>query len=751
MTESVITNGQPPMQVAVRVFADLLPLPPAVFPLVPRGKQPLTKNGFKTATTDPKQIGDWCKRHPTANVGIVPGMSGCLAVDIDSVEARTAAESLGLYAEPTLAIKTGRANPDGSPGEHLWFLKPDGQREIGNLTLLGSLTIRSDAGYVVAPPSVHPSGTLYKIVNAVTPLDCPPKLVDALARAQKKTSVSLFVVGSDGVTATDVGDSPAETNGQATEDGNAPVPVGERHTRLVRYSAQLARKGLTLTELRRVIKSWALDVMPNLENLDSVIESACLSGVRKYGRVGDETIDVGAMVDLLNRKYAFVRSQNVVMRITEEGIVHLLSVGDLRHAEANLPMVSEGKRMRTAVDMWLTSPDRREFESMIFAPPPVSAPHGSYNVFRGWAVTPNPNQMPERFIDHVAEVVADGSDELFLWIMGWLANIVQTPGLRTGTSLVLIGQQGTGKSIVGDAMGRILGSSRVVASQMGRLTGRFNSHLAHCLLAQAEEAFWGGDKAAEGALKDLITGRERLVEWKGHEPITMSNYTRLLVTSNQDRVIPASFDQRRWAVVRVNSSRRGNHAYFAPLWKEILSEEGSGALLHYLQNYDLKDIPIMHAPATEALREQKEESADAWQQWWMEVLHAASCPGEAPMKSSAGTAGTTDADAAERTIESMFSSFLQFCDRMNLRYPGTKVRFSREMRALQVLVDTGNDNNIVWRQLVDGRRAKCWIVRPLRTCRANFEALIGHQMQWETRATEWAAPEPLIGDRWKRL
>jgi hypothetical protein len=38
------------------------------------------------------------------------------------------------------------------------------------------------------------------------------------------------------------------------------------------------------------------------------------------------------------------------------------------------------------------------------------------------------------------------------------------------------------------------------------ITGRFNSHLVKCLLLHCDEGFWAGDKAAEGKLKDLITG-----------------------------------------------------------------------------------------------------------------------------------------------------------------------------------------------------------------------------------------------------
>ena len=40
-----------------------------VFPIVARGKRPLTKHGFKDATTNTAQISDWWAQWPDANIG----------------------------------------------------------------------------------------------------------------------------------------------------------------------------------------------------------------------------------------------------------------------------------------------------------------------------------------------------------------------------------------------------------------------------------------------------------------------------------------------------------------------------------------------------------------------------------------------------------------------------------------------------------------------------------------------------------
>ena len=62
----------------------------AVFPLVPRSKNPATEHGFLDATTDTQQIEVWWKRNPNYNIGIATGqMSGGLVViDLDMDEAK---------------------------------------------------------------------------------------------------------------------------------------------------------------------------------------------------------------------------------------------------------------------------------------------------------------------------------------------------------------------------------------------------------------------------------------------------------------------------------------------------------------------------------------------------------------------------------------------------------------------------------------------------------------------------------------
>jgi hypothetical protein len=142
-----------------------------VFPVKPRGKDPAIARGFLQATTDPQQIHAWWRQYPKANIGLVPGRVGFVVIDIDGPVAEEAAQQMGLLSEPTLTVDTAR-------GWHLYFRHPGG--EIGNRKL-GMLDVRADRGYVLLPPSVHPSGHVYTWADEAAPaLPLPPAVLAEL-------------------------------------------------------------------------------------------------------------------------------------------------------------------------------------------------------------------------------------------------------------------------------------------------------------------------------------------------------------------------------------------------------------------------------------------------------------------------------------------------------------------------------------------------------------------------------------------
>jgi hypothetical protein len=130
-----------------------------VFPC--RGKEPLTRHGFKDASSHREHVWHWWRRDPLANIGIPTGpASGWLVVDLDGPE--------GLANWDRLCNRHGQAatlEQTTARGRHLLFAYPAGV-ELGNSAgrLGRGVDTRGDGGYVIVAPSVHPSGRRYRWV-----------------------------------------------------------------------------------------------------------------------------------------------------------------------------------------------------------------------------------------------------------------------------------------------------------------------------------------------------------------------------------------------------------------------------------------------------------------------------------------------------------------------------------------------------------------------------------------------------------
>ena len=150
----------------------------SVFPCWPKTKVPATPRGFKNATTNPATIRRWWLADPSYNIGIQTGVaSGVWVFDVDGHEgipALSALEAKHGELPDTLISATG----DGS---HLWFcytgpIPCSADERIGR-----GLHVRGDGGYVIAPPSVHPDGPIYRWLND-RPLAAAPDWLIRLTR-----------------------------------------------------------------------------------------------------------------------------------------------------------------------------------------------------------------------------------------------------------------------------------------------------------------------------------------------------------------------------------------------------------------------------------------------------------------------------------------------------------------------------------------------------------------------------------------
>lgn len=194
----------------------------AVFPLKVRAKEPLTKHGVKDATTNFNTIKDWWTKHPNANIGIACGMKsgGLLVIDLDEKpNGISGSDTLHNWERENGNLPETVRSITGKGGAHILYRVDHAEKNKVNL--LEGVDIRSDDGYIVAPPSIHPNGRPYEWEYDPEEYDIAPA---------DETVMKLLAVGK----------KPALDKFTAPER----IPDGKRNATIFKLACSLQAKGL---------------------------------------------------------------------------------------------------------------------------------------------------------------------------------------------------------------------------------------------------------------------------------------------------------------------------------------------------------------------------------------------------------------------------------------------------------------------------------------------------------------------------
>ncbi|KAF0754888.1 hypothetical protein AaE_005161 [Aphanomyces astaci] len=231
------------------------------------------------------------------------------------------------------------------------------------------------------------------------------------------------------------------------------------------------------------------------------------------------------------------------------------------------------------------------------------------------------NSKIERFLEHIRLIWAAGNQAVYEAIMKVFAMYVQRPDQKTQLCLVMLGREGVGKNIITDILKNFVIGGRYVleTADISKITQRFNGSVENKLLCVLDEAASvnGKDRHKDQeALKVLINSTELVVEKKGQEPYTIQDRCNYICFSNNDYVIKASTEMRRFVYCRVSGAKIGNAKYFRDMYEDF-SKRGAGIhLYHCLMNLDVANfVPQRDFPMTEAKAEMQRDAIDKTIQW----------------------------------------------------------------------------------------------------------------------------------------
>src|SRR5262249_7255158 len=388
-------------------------------------------------------------------------------------------------------------------------------------------------------------------------------------------------------------------------------------------------------------------------------------------------------------------------------------------------LVNTGEKFVELGQWWLRHRERRQYLGVVLEPGGAPVIDDKLNLWTGGGV--KPKRCAWRLMrGHFYEGLAGRDEDVDTYIINWLAWAVQHPNQQPEAALVFLGERGTGRGVLGNAMCRIFGNHALHISSPHHLTGHFNAHLRQCAFLFADEAYAASERSAEGRLKALITEPTIPIEAKGKDVITAPNHLHVMMASNEDWVVPAGRIERRFVVSEVTDDHAQDPAYFKPLFAQM-NEGGLEAMLFDLLQRDLGDFHPRQIVRTDALARQQAESLPPFDAWWEDLLH----DGHLPAGDSAGKVVSGDYERrksegyyTDNTKKTWFEKRKGLYEQARIASPELKRRTDAAFG--RYLVKRGCTPKWVLRQ-------RGWQFPPLEQCRA----------EWIKRfpATVWRDPE----------
>jgi hypothetical protein len=398
---------------------------------------------------------------------------------------------------------------------------------------------------------------------------------------------------------------------------------------------------------------------------------------------------------------------------------------------------------RSKAQLWLKHEQRRQYIGGVRFDPSEQCGRDVLNLWEGFAVEPRPGDW-SLLRDHVRTIICDGDEGNFQYLMGWMARMVQFPAEQGEVAVVMKGGEGTGKGFLAKALLTIMGQHGIAISNTRHLIGNFNAHLRDAILLFADEAFFAGDKASTGVLKSLITEPYLTIEGKFQNATQMPNFLHVMMASNEEWVVPASQDARRFFVLEVSEARKQDLDYFGAIMDQ-LKAGGYEGMLHDLLERDITDFRVRTVPITTGLQGQRKLSLPTTEAWWQDCLERGYV-----LKSKLGLEEHFAQWIEIASMELLFASYLDFAEKRRERHPLSREYLGRFMKRMGCLA-TRPRKGLGGEHIVDEVNAfghSHRVARPidltqppsyklgnLEAARAGFASATGLKVDWETKAS----------------
>ncbi len=240
-----------------------------------------------------------------------------------------------------------------------------------------------------------------------------------------------------------------------------------------------------------------------------------------------------------------------------------------------------------------------------------------FNYFRGYEYSILETvkiEVIQPFLTHIHDVIADGNEDVYTYIIKWIASVLQVPNHKTEIALVLLGVQGTGKNVFTNVICKLM--SRYAArnvTNVESVVGKFNAILENKKLIVLNEmqSADANKYLNSDALKSLFTENRIMINQKNIPEREAENVANFIICSNQTIPIKIEESDRRYMVTQTSDKYAGNREHFKELDMTFTAEFYEN-LFTYFMIQNVSEFAKESVPETAAKRNIKDASASTY-------------------------------------------------------------------------------------------------------------------------------------------
>ncbi|MEZ6012774.1 MAG: DUF5906 domain-containing protein [Hyphomonas sp.] len=272
--------------------------------------------------------------------------------------------------------------------------------------------------------------------------------------------------------------------------------------------------------------------------------------------------------------------------------------------------------------VWKDKTPVRKFERSVYEPGKDRFLGSDLNLWVPSGIEPAPGDVTP-FIEHMELLLPDERErELFL---DYLHFIVCKPAEKMMFAALIQGEQGVGKSIIGQLVTKCIGARNVSTPTSEVVKRDFTGWQEGCSLVLVEELMTEGRLEVANKLKRVITEPTLVIERKGLDAYDIPNRLNLLCFTNHKDAVRLESGDRRWFVL-FSPMKPQPQAYYDKLFAWLNREETAPAFMYWLAQRNPALQPKGRAPDTNAKAEAAELSLNEVESQVKEWLEASDGP-----------------------------------------------------------------------------------------------------------------------------